>query len=988
MSRRLVVVLFLDLVGWTSLAERVDPEPLEQLLERYYEICSDAVREHGGDVEKFIGDAVMAVFGAGPSQEDDAARALRTATQILAQVTGLRLGGAAGGLALNVHCGIAAGEALVNRSPRAGLRVVGDVVNLAARLQSAAAAGQILVNITTADLAREQFTVAEIAPLTVKGKAEPVRVFQAAGPAPAGRSGPDSVPIVDRGAERGLLRAAYQETARSSRARLVAVLGPSGIGKTRLIRELVNDLAAAGPERPLTLFGDCPSHGPGRNYAALSQVLQSLTSQSQASAELARDDRRIATVLASLAGDGPRPADGPGPGREEVTWAVRELCAAAARPVVVVLDSLEWAGPSLLHLIGELAAHLRQLPVLLICAARPELAQAQVPWIRGLGHGDVIDVGALALADATQLARGLAAAGHPGEVLAHGYTEPVGGSDWIGQLALYSAGNPLFIRLLLDSAVPGQPLASLPPTITAMVGAMLDRLPEHLQRLLGTASVIGSTFTLDELAVLGQPAPALGVAALVERGLVRPTEQAGAYAFVQQPVHEVAYGRLEKERRCAWHRQLAEHGSSTAFHLDLAVRLLRDLRPDDAGLPGLASQAAAALLAEGTAALRQRDLPASIGLLDRALDLAPAGPGPQRALAAIRLSDALLLSGNTRRAVEVAAEAGRDSPAGQVRRSCRVQQQLAAARLGPVPAAAVAALFEEMRADPEDHLSWSRFEQLLMLVHLEDGHFGAAERALCAALVHVRSLGDPYEEDRLLAALCEVRQWSPAPVAEKLASCAELLRRFAADRFLLVPVLASQARCLALAGRGGEARAALTEAAVAVEQLQLTMGQVLIDQANGLCCSLDGQRAAAEAHFLLAADALERAGNQPVALTMRVLAAREAAQLRAPETVAPEIAALLARRDEMNLRGRLLCLAVSARLAACAGIADPGLDAVPVLAADTDDPCLRGDVCFELAQAHRLLGQDQAAAEMAAAAAASYAGVGATRPLELVLAWT
>ena len=985
MSRRLVVVLFLDIVGYTSLTERVDPEPLELLLDRYYEICSTAVREHGGDVEKFIGDAVMAVFGAARSEEDDAARALRTATQIMSDVARLRTPGPTAP-PVNVHCGIAAGEALVTRSSQAGLRVVGDVVNLAAHLQSSASAGEILVNKTVADLARGHFTLTEMAPLTVKGKAEPVRAFQAAGPAAAGLAD-DPVPIVDRAAERGLLREAYREVSRDQRARIVAVLGPSGIGKSRLIRETVNDLDAEGAT-PIAVFGDCPSYGPSENYAALGQVLDALTAQSAASADLARANSRIAAALSSFSGAADRawPGTGTGPGIEEVSWAVRELIAAAGRPLIVVLDSLEWAGLSLLHLIGELADGLRHLPVLIVCAARPELTQAQVPWISGLRDSDMIDVRALAPADSTLLAACLAAASHPGEVQAHAETAADGA--WLGQLALYSAGNPLFIRLLLESAVPGQPVANAPATITAMVGAMLDRLPERLQRLLGTVSVIGSTFTLDQLAVLGEPAPAAGVEALEAVGLVRPAGRAGEYVFVQQPVHEVAYGRLEKERRYAWHRKLAEHGVSAAFHLDMAVALLRDLRPCDDDLPYLARQAADALLQEGTAALRQRDLPASIGLLDRALAVAPAGSGPQRALTAIRLSDALLLSGDTRRAVDVAAGVALDSPDGRARRSCLVQQQLAAARLGAVSAASVAALLQEMQADSGDHLSWCRFEQLRMLACLGTGHFGAAERAVSAALAHARSLNDTYEEDRLLAALCEVRQWSPAPVAEKLACCAELLERFAADRFLLVPVLASQARCLALAGRGAEARAALAEAGTAVKQLQLTMGQVLVDQASGLCCSLDGQRTEAEAHYRMAANALERAGNVPTALTMRVQAAREASWLRPAPAVAAEVAALLARYDEMDLRGQLLCLAVSARLAAVERDTDPVLGTLPALAADTDDLCLRGDVYFELAQAHRYLGRHRAAEEMADAAIASYDQVGATRPIELVRAWT
>ncbi|MFD7256065.1 adenylate/guanylate cyclase domain-containing protein [Streptomyces sp. NPDC059874] len=993
MSRRLVVVLFLDLVGWTRLAERVDPEPLQQLLDEYYEICSTAVEEHGGVVEKFIGDAVMAVFGADTSQEDDALRALRAATHIRAEVRDLRTP-AADAAPVEVHCGIAAGEALVTRSVRAGIRLVGDVVNLAARLQSVAVAGEIIVNETVAHLARPHYTMAPVLPVTLKGKAEPVPVLLVTGEAADGavEGGGDGSPMVDRRAERHRLRQIYHRVARDRRPELVTVLGPPGIGKTRLVREAVDDLVAAD-SGTVAVFGSCPSYGTNGNHAALVEVLDALTRQAPAGAELLRSDARIAGVLGSLRDASlSRLADSvPGPGVEEVSWATRELLTAAASgPLVVVWDNLAWAGQSLLRLIDELKGSLPGIPLLMVCVSRPELSGPDGSWFR---DDDVIDVGALVPIDSARLAMSLAGRSSGDEVELHDL-------DVVDRVAVYSAGNPLYIRLMMDWLRDGRTLDEVPPTITAMVGAMIDRLPAPARRLLGAASVIGPTFTLEQLALLGEEVPAANVEALAARRLFQATAEEGGYRFVQQPVHEVAYGRLEKEQRITWHRRLAERGFNPGFHLEAATRLLGGLRPDDAELPHLARRAAEALLGEGTVALRQRDVPTAIGLLERALMLAPNGPDRWRSVAAIRLSDALMLSGDTRRALDVAADGARQGPDGEGQRPCQVQRYLLAARLGKVTAAHVEKLRGELDGDEvdagaPDRFAWCRFEQLRMLLHLDHGRFGAAEEAACAALAHARAIGDAYEEDRLLVALCEVRQWSPTPMAEKLSGCAELLERFAADRFLALPALAARARCLALTGDRAGARSALAEAESVVAQLRLTMGRVLVDQVAGLAASLEGEHGEAERRFRGAADALAQAGYIPVALTMRVQAARECARRDEKDggagggagEAAGLIARLLERRDEMDVRGRILCMAAAVLIAAEEGRADAMRAETLTLLEDIDDPCLRGEVLFDLARAHRLLGETYEAGVLAGLAADSYLAVGATNPLKAVREW-
>jgi hypothetical protein len=274
-----------------------------------------------------------------------------------------------------------------------------------------------------------------------------------------------------------------------------------------------------------------------------------------------------------------------------------------------------------------------------------------------------------------------------------------------------------------------------------------------------------------------------------------------------------------------------------------------------------------------------------------------------------------------------------------------------------------------------------------MLTQLRAGRYLAAEQAVSEALRHARTLGDVYEEDRLLAARCEVRQWSPSSIAAKLEACAELLERFVLDRFLLIPVLAAQARALALTGDAPGAWAALDQAGAAVEQLRVSMGRVLIAQTAGLVCSLEDEPREAEGHYRAAVETLEHAGHGAAALTLRVQAERERARLADPHVAMIALAPLMEQRSAMDLRGRLLCLSAVVRLAAEGGGTHRALEEIPPLLAETDDPCLRGEVYFDLARAHRCLGRHAVARRMADAAGHCYESIGATRPLRTVLAW-
>jgi class 3 adenylate cyclase/tetratricopeptide (TPR) repeat protein len=974
-SRRLVSVLFLDLVGWTRLAEHLDPEPLQQLLERYYEFCVTAVEERGGVIEKFIGDAVMAVFGAERSQEDDAQRALHTAARIREQVTGLR---ASRDEPLDVHCGIAAGEALVTQSPRAGLRVVGDVVNLAARLQSAAPAGETYVNEMVVRLVRSGLVLEPVDPLVLKGKRKPVPTWRVAGMVGATTTSAPAIALVDRHDEVRLLVQAYREVVASGSLRVLTMTGLPGVGKSRLVRDTVEQLGSDGA-MPRTAFGACPSYGARNSYAALGQILEALGERS-GTGTVARNPR----VVAVLSHMWPGPARVNGsvePGVEEISWAVRELLASVAtHPLVLVWDDLQWARPVLLDLIGELVESLRDHPVLMVCLARPELANHRLAWLRQ--SGTVLTLEPLARTETVALVQALAVsyASIP-EVSVHS-------ADLLDRVADESAGNPLFAEVMMEAVASGQSLDDVPPSVTAMVGAMIDRLPAAAQRSLEAAAVIGTAFSLEHVRRLHPTLDMENVREMEQRRLLCAGSELDSYHFVQKVVHEVAYRRLGKNQRLTWHRQLADDGVEPAFHLQAAVRLMLDLDPDSPELADLAGRAAEALLQEGTDALRRRDLPSAVALLEQAEEVASHYDEHCRAVAAVRLSDALILTGDLQRALAVVravADAALEQP---VRLLCELQGLLLGQRAGQACEVVLDELLARMHEQAAGELAWSRFHQLRMLSYLAEGRFAAAAEAVDAALEPARAMRDAYEEERLLVARCEINQWSPTPISTKLTDCVELADRFAGDRYLLVPVLAAKARLRALTGDLDGAWAALTEAQAAVDELRLRMGGVLVAQVTGLVHALCGEAVSAERHYRLAVRLLEDAGYRPAALTMRVLAVRERVGRDEAAAVSDELRTLVSQLDTMDLRGRTLCRATQARMAGAEGDeVTTAAGQVLRLVETTDDLCLRGDAFFDLARAYRSNGDDERASALAVAALASYESVGATLPMRRVREW-
>ena len=643
-SRRVVTALFCDLEGSTSLGERHDPEVLRPLLDRYFAEVREAVEHHGGRVEKFIGDAVSAVFGLPVAHEDDALRAVRAGLQIQERLARLREGSP---IPLEARVGITTGEVLV---PGGGAPLIGDAMNTASRLQSGARPGDVLVGEPTWRLVRDAVAAEPAAPLKARGKAEPVpawRVLAVASGSPP-RARRLDAPMVGRDREAALLARSYRRAVGERACVLFTVLGVAGAGKSRIVEEFLGSL---GDEAEV-LRGRCLSYGEGITWLPLAEALRAALGL----AEFAGPDEVSASVAAAAAGEGPDAAAvsaglggllglaGPG-SAEQTAWAVRRLLESRARlrPVVLVLDDVHWAEPALLDLVEHVAER-ADAPLLLLCMARPELLDARPGWGERAASAEAVRLAPLAPADADALVGALLG----------GTPLPADARERVTSAA---GGNPLFLeevlRMLVDEgrlvregdqwAVSGD-LSGLriPPTVSALLSSRLDRLPEGERSLLEAASVEGQSFSADALEALLPETPRDSLSGLLRslarKELVVADRRAGpgreGYRFRHLLIRDAAYDAVPKSSRARLHLAfadwleaaagdaIAEHREVLGHHLAQAHRYRGELGlPDD---PDLRMRAARALGEAGSRAEDELgDLRSAVRLLSAAVELAP-----------------------------------------------------------------------------------------------------------------------------------------------------------------------------------------------------------------------------------------------------------------------------------------------------------------------------------------------------------------------------
>jgi len=551
-ERRFVSVVFVDLVGFTARSEALDPEDVRAFLSPYHDLVRRELESFGGVVEKFIGDAVMAVFGAPTTYGDDAERAVRAALAVRDGVQSLE------GLDVQVRIAVNTGEALVALGARPELgeaMVAGDVVNTASRLQSAAPVDGVLVGRETYASTRDAIEYDEAPPVIAKGKAEPIKSWLALHPLHGAGERRLSGDLVGRARELEVLRGIWERVAGETVPHLVTVLGPAGIGKTRLAQEFAAAVEELGGR---TVHGRSLPYRESSAYFAFATQVKTLCGifeSDSAEVGLAKlresvPDETVASHLAILLGLDP---DGSVDDREELFFSVRVFIEGVARdgPTLLVFEDIHWADRGLLDLIELLAARLRGLPVMLVTLARPELLDSRPSWGGGLTAYTALPLAPLSADEAHELANL-----RLGEIT----------SDAAMRLAETAEGNPLFIEQLAATMAETSPAgASLPSTIRGILAARLDALPDAERALLLDAAVVGKTFWRGALPQIDSAADGLSelLGALERRDLiVRETssiiEGEQQFGFKHMLIRDVAYELLPRAERRQRHARVAE----------------------------------------------------------------------------------------------------------------------------------------------------------------------------------------------------------------------------------------------------------------------------------------------------------------------------------------------------------------------------------------------------------------------------------------------
>lgn len=658
-ERKVITALFCDVVGSTELGERLDPEDIERLMGSYFRLARQRIETNGGYVEKFIGDAVVGVFGAPLAHEDDPTRAIRAALGIIADV-------AVSGLGIQVRIGIQSGLAVVrvgdDRSAEESI-ATGDILNTAARLQNAASPGGIVVGEPTYRRALGEFEWEDLGEVPLKGKAQPVHVWRPlrerrAAVAPA----TEATAFVGREDDLGRLVAAFDRVATEHRVELISIVGEAGMGKSRLVRELARRVQPGGAT---WLKGRCLPYGDGISFWALGEIVKSsagiLDSDDDATigakldaaiTESSPDVRAwLRDRLAPLAGL--QTSAGPPPQEEAFSaWSRYLASLAAPAPLVLVVEDLHWADTSLVSFLGHLADQAVATSILLIVTARPELAERHPEWLTGARPATVVQLVSLNDGAIRQLVESTLA-GAPPELVEAVLERAAGSPLYAEQLAA------LVVERGLSTQDATLDVAAIPPTIQALLAARIDALPGELKPALLDASVIGRVFWSGAVASL-QHAEAENVAAALEhlarRELTRevvPSTLVGEaeYGFWHALLRDVAYSFLPRAARLAKHRAAATWITARAGGSlgDLAeivadhLRRARDLAVaagDADALPAIASDLADALLAAGEHTMRIEPARA-VTHLRAALELLPAAD-PRRPDAWSRLGAALM----------------------------------------------------------------------------------------------------------------------------------------------------------------------------------------------------------------------------------------------------------------------------------------------------------------------------------------------------------
>ena len=818
--RKLTTAVFCDLTGSTALGDRADPELVYGLMRAYFDEARRALERHGGTVEKFIGDAVVGMFGIPEAHEDDALRACRAALEIQERVAGLnadleRRFGTRIGIRIGVNSGevVAGGGTSRDSFATGGAVVLGDAVNVAARLEQAASPGEVLIGEATYRFVREAASVEPVEPLPVKGKSEPLNAYRL-----TAVSGPGAIPrrsaspLVGRADELALLEHELDTAVGDSRCRLVTIVGEPGVGKSRLAAELLDRIGT----RAGVVSGGCLSYGEGITYWALAQIVRQLAGigedQPVDAAKLAlesylrgeADGPEVTAQIERLLGIGEGVTTA-----EELAWAVRQFLAAAGRerPLVIVVDDIHWAEPPLLDLLAGLPAGLEAVPLLACCLARPELLEVRPEWpvtvpLEPLGADDLDEL--------------FAELGVPAEER--------------GNLAQASGGNPLFAEELVEWASErGDETAELPATLNALLAARLDLLDVQARDALERGAIEGEVFHRGAVVELSEPEARPYVPdqleALADRDLVRPATGSlageAAFRFKHILVREAAYRATAKKLRAVLHERfatwlerlagdrLAEYEEIVGYHLEQSFRYRTEIGADKNEVRALGEQGAGHLQSAARRAASRGDYAAAASILQRALGVGLDDPRG-RIRAKLDMNRYLNVCGRLTECSAVAAEALEAATAlgdrGLAARA-RVAQVGNSAWDGSLDRDETARVLEEAIGVLDElgdqsglAAAYQVIGQVLLLGRVGD-KLVVYERAISAAGL----AGDLELRRTVTASIAYALHQGPTPAEEAISRCKELIRSNPRDKAVEASVTRCMAALMAMTGRAEEA---------------------------------------------------------------------------------------------------------------------------------------------------------------------------------------
>jgi class 3 adenylate cyclase/ketosteroid isomerase-like protein/tetratricopeptide (TPR) repeat protein len=871
-ARKVVTIVFADLVGSTALHERLDAEAVRAFMERYYAAMRSAVEAHGGRVTQLMGDGVKAVFGAPRVAEDDAIRAVRAAVEMQRAFRALadEQCGRVGKTGLRVA--VNTGEVIADDATE----IIGDPVNVAARLQEQGRDGDVVIGGSTQRLVGSLVTLERLGSFALKGRSEAVEAYRVVSlEAPAGAA---ATPFVGRDDELRRLTAIYASAITAPAARLAVLLGSPGLGKSRLLAELGKSLEG----RAHVLMAHCSPSG-GATFAPLAEALRvHLQRETRAGEEALRGalDALVApgndAERAQLAVGMDALLSGAPALPEEIFFVVRRLLSALAaeRPVVLAIDDVQWAEPLLLDFTEHLVQWGAGVPLLVLVAARPELREKRSSFATPGGLvSEVVTLGGLDAAAAMRLAANVVGADTLPAVVA-------------GRVLATSEGNPLFLRELVrmlvnDGALRREgerwvlavELAALemPPTIQALLAARIERLRPDERLVLERASVVGRRFSRAAVTHLLPREAQADLDARLEALRRSELIEADAGWLLGEPtlrfhhvlIRDAAYRRVLRGTRAELHARFAdwlearagesgEHQETLGWHLEQAHQHLRELGPLDASGRALGERAGRHLAAAGQRALARDDLVPAANLLGRALDcLGQADPA--RGDLALDWCEALLSAGDVGTASRALAELDRSaagSPRLRAWHTCFGGQLAALAdpKALRASAGAVAAAAEALAAEGD-----VAGEAKAHAVHAEAlarlGEIGACEAALDKALAAARRANDRRRANTVLAGAPLAALWGPSPVTRASGRCLDVVRVLRITQgapAVEAVALRCQAVLETLRGRSEAARRMIASSRRLVEELGITQRLLEVDASAGLIELFEGDAVAAE----------------------------------------------------------------------------------------------------------------------------------------------